>query len=132
MAEFEAQVLDYLRDYPFEESNRYLVAYTGGDPTKLNRWLIPKPGLVRAGQDTVVRMNNDTFYQMAFLVLDQGPVVVRCDVAAEDRFMSFQLGDDRNTNFRNVIHPTGSYTLYWGPRPEQPEGEAIEFPGPHG
>lgn len=44
------------------------------------------------------------------------------------RFNSFQLVDDRNANYRNIIYPAGKYTLYFGKRPEKLEGEAIEVP----
>jgi hypothetical protein len=87
-----------------------------------------EPVLVEAGGDKVVRMNNDTFYRMAFVVLNQGPVVLRSDAPSDDRFSSFQLMDDRNVNYRNVIRPLGSYTLFRGQRPEGIEGEAIEVP----
>ena len=36
--------------------------------------------------------------------------------------------DDRNVNFRNLIHPDGSFTLYHGKKPANVEGEAIEAP----
>jgi len=103
--------------------------YTEGDPTRLNTWVFgAEPALVKAGEDKVVRMNNDTFYKIAFLALEDGPVVLSSNAPAEDRFNSFQLMDDRNANYRNVIYPQGKYTLYNGEKPEQIEGEAIEAP----
>jgi hypothetical protein len=36
--------------------------------------------------------------------------------------------DGRNVNFRNVIRPKGSYTLFHGDKPANIEGEAIEAP----
>jgi len=44
------------------------------------------------------------------------------------RFTSFQLQDDRNANYSNIIQPAGSYTLYYGERPETMSGEAVEVP----
>ena len=87
---------------------------------------------MKAGQDKVVRMNNDTYYKMAFLMLDQGSVTLRSTNPSKDRFSSYQLMDDRNVNFRNLIHPSGTYTLYYGARPEGLEGEAVEVPSEAG
>ena len=46
--------------------------YTGGNPEKFNVW-VPggEPQLTKAVEDKVVRMNTDTFYKMAFIVLDE-------------------------------------------------------------
>jgi hypothetical protein len=126
---FSDQVEQYIRDFPYQDTYQYAVAYTGGDPAKLNKWVLgSEPTLVKAGDDKVVRMNNDTFYQSALVVLDQGPVILRSDAPSDDRFSSFQLMDDRNVNYRNVIRPSGAYTLFRGQRPESVEGEAIEVP----
>jgi hypothetical protein len=123
------QVDQYIRDFPYQATHNYAIQYTGGDPANLNKWVLgTEPVLVEAGDDKVVRMNNDTFYRMAFVVLDQGPVVLRSDAPSDDRFWSFQLMDDRNVNYRNVIRPSGSYTLFRGQRPDSVEGEAIEVP----
>lgn len=44
---------------------------------KLNKWVLdPEPVLVKAGEDKVVRMNNDTFYQSALVVEEQGAPVI--------------------------------------------------------
>jgi hypothetical protein len=128
-ASFEDQVMEYLRAFPYQETYRYVLLYTGGDPAKFNTW-VPggEPSLVRAGEDPVVRMNNDTFYNGAYLYLEDGPVVISSSAATEDRFYSFQLMDDRNVNYRNIIHPDGDYTFYYGERPDQIEGQAIEVP----
>lgn len=83
---------------------------------------------MKAGEDIVVRMNNDTFYKMAFLLLDKGPVVLEASVAAADRFVAFQLMDDRNANYRNVLQPQGQYTLYCGEAPVDVRGEVIAVP----
>ena len=126
---FERDVEAYLRQFPYQDTYNYVMRYTGGDPAKLNTWVLgAEPALTKAGEDKVVRMNNDTYYKMAFVLLDEGPVVLRSDAPTDDRFYSFQLMDDRNANYRNVIRPSGAYTLYHGTAPDQVEGEAIEVP----
>jgi hypothetical protein len=123
------QVDQYVRDFPYQETYKYAVEYTGGDPANLNKWVMGSdPVLIKAGEDKVVRTNNDTFYKAALVVLDQGPVTLRSDAPSDDRFSSFQLMDDRNVNYRNVIRPSGAYILFRGQRPESVEGEAIEVP----
>ena len=76
-ADFERQVQEYIKNFPYQDTYNYAVMYTGGDPAKLNTWVIgaEEPELVRAGQDNIVRMNNDTYYKVAFMLLDEGPVV---------------------------------------------------------
>ena len=126
---FERDVEAYLRQFPYQDTYNYVMRYTGGDPAKLNTWVLgAEPALTKAGEDKVVRMNNDTYYKMAFVLLNDGPVVLRSDAPTDDRFYSFQLMDDRNANYRNVIRPSGAYTLYHGTAPDQVEGEAIEVP----
>jgi len=126
---FEEQVADYIVKYSYQETHRLAMSYTEGDPAKLNTWIAgATPALVKAGEDLVVRMNNDTYYKLAFLDFSKGPVTLSSNNPSKERFSSFQLMDDRNTNFRNVIHPDGSYTLYYGQKPEEFEGEAIEAP----
>jgi hypothetical protein len=73
-------------------------------------------------------MNNDTYYKMAFLDLTSGPVVLSSANASDSRFSSFQLMDDRNANFRNIITPDGDYTIYYGDAPDQAKGKAIASP----
>ena len=128
-AEFETQVVEYIRLFPYQETYKYAALYTKRDPSKLNIWAVGKePTLVKAGEDKVVRTNNDTFYKMAFAYIDQDPVYLKASVPDGSRFVSFQLMDDRNTNYRNVIYPNGEYTLYLGQRPERVRGQAIEVP----
>lgn len=126
----ELQVAEYIRRYPYQQTYDYGLRYTGGDPAKLNTWLLGgEPVLVRAGDDIVPRTNNDTFYQAATVWLADGLVVVlSSDAPSKDRFSSFQLGDDRNANYRNILYPKGKYTLYFGEKPARFEGEAIEVP----
>ena len=126
---FESQVQEYIQKFPYQDTFDYAKRYTGGDASKLNTWVLgTEPVLVKAGEDKVVRMNNDTFYKMAFISLADGPVTLSSNAPAQDRFNSFQLMDDRNVNYRNVIYPDGEYTLYYGQKPEQIRGEPIEAP----
>ena len=128
-SDFEKQVEDYIRKFPYQDTHNYVSALTQGDPANFNTWIeSPEPTLVKAGDDKIVRTNNDTFYNMAFVILENGPAVLRSSAPSEDRFNSFQLMDDRNVNYRNVIFPKGAYTLYRGEKPEEVQGEAIEVP----
>jgi len=125
----EERVAEYVRNFPYQDTYDYAMKYTGGDPARFNVWVLgAEPVLVKAGDDKVVRMNNDTFYKMAFVSLAKGPVVLSSTDSAADRFSSFQLMDDRNVNYANVIRPNGEYTLYSGERPATIRGEAIEVP----
>ena len=127
--DFEKSVADYIQKFPYQDTYEYAKRYTGGDATKFNTWILGKtPSLVKAGEDKVVRMNNDTYYKMTFALLDQGPVILEASNPSEERFSSFQMMDDHNVNFRNVINPSGKYTLYHGEKPASIEGEAIEVP----
>jgi hypothetical protein len=128
-ASFEEQVAEYIRRYPYQRTYDYVARYSQGDPAKLNVWAIAgEPRLVTAGNDIVPRTNHDTFYQAANVWLGDGPVVLASDAPSEDRFNSFQLIDERNANYRNVIHPKGEYTLYFGAKPHEIHGEAIDVP----
>ena len=71
---FEDQVAEYIEKYPAQESFNYIMRYTGGDSKRLNVRLNYHPSLTAAGDDVVVRMNNDTYYSSAVLSLDDGPV----------------------------------------------------------
>ena len=125
---FEEQVQAYLRLFPYQETYKYLTLYMQGDPAKLNTWVMASRNLLKAGEDKVVRSNNDTLYKMAWVYLGEGPVVLRSAAPSKERFSSFQLQDDRNVNYRNIIYPDGSYTLYYGEKPANIEGEAVEVP----
>jgi hypothetical protein len=126
---FEDGVTEYLRRYPYQITYDYAVRFTGGDPGNFNRWLpAGEPALVRAGEDILPRTNNDTYYKTAVLDLESGPVILESRAPSTNRFNSFQLVDDRNANYRNVIFPAGKYTLYFGEQPEDIEGESIEAP----
>lgn len=125
----QAAVADYIKKFPYQDTFNYMMQYTGGDPSKLNVWVIgEKPELVKAGDDKIVRMNNDTFYKLAFIDLSNGPVRLKSGEAADNRFSSFQMMDDHNVNFRNVIPPQGDYALYHGEKPADATGEAIKAP----
>jgi len=127
-AAFESRVEEYLRLFPYQETYKYLLLQTGGDPGRLNNWINPSRNLLKAGEDVVVRSNNDTLYKAAWIYLGDGPVVIRSVSPSRDRFNAIQLQDERNANYRNVIFPDGSYTLYHGEPPAAIEGETIEVP----
>jgi len=125
----EEQVADYIKKYPYQETFRLAMAYTKGDPAKFNTWALgTEPALVKAGEDKVVRMNNDAYYKLAFLDLSKGPAILTSKKPSKDRFKSYQIMDDRNVNFHNVIHPDGVYTMYHDKKPKEIKGEAIESP----
>lgn len=126
---FDEQVAQYIEKFPYQATYDLTVRFTGGDPAKINTWVGGgTPALVKAGDDIVPRTNNDTYYKGAALFLDDGPVVIEARAPASNRFNSLQLVDDRNVNYRNVLYPSGKYTLYFGDKPERFEGEAIEVP----
>jgi hypothetical protein len=126
--DFEKQVEDYIQKFPYQETFDYAMRLTGGDPGKLNQWGQASRDLLKAGEDSIVRVNNDTLYKTAFVYLGDGPVVLRSDAPSKERFSSFQLQDDRNANYRNIIGPAGSYTLYHGEKPGTITGKAVEVP----
>jgi len=65
---FEQQVQEYLKLFPYQETYRYAMVHTGGDPAKLNTWIVALRKLLKAGEDDVVRSNNDTLYKQAWMV----------------------------------------------------------------
>lgn len=126
--DFEKQVQSYLQEFPYQETYRYAMVQTGEDPAKLNSWVDAPRGLLKAGEDKIVRCNNDTVYRQAWIYLGDGPVILSSNSPSKKRFTSFQLQDDRNANYRNIIGPDGSYTLYHGEKPGNITGEAVEVP----
>ena len=126
--DFEAQVEEYLRLFLYQETYRYAMVQTGEDPARLNTWADSPRGLLKAGEDNIVRANNDTVYRQAWIYLGDGPVILSSNSPSMKRFTSFQLQDDRNANFLNIIGPDGSYTLYHGEKPENITGQAVEVP----
>lgn len=127
--DIEKEVAEYIEKFPYQDTYDYAVKYTDGDPAKLNTWSMgEEPVIVEAGKDTIVRMNNDTYYKIGFVLLDEGPVVLEAVHADKNRFCSFQLMDDHNVNFSNLIHPEGKFVLYHGTKPADIEGEAVESP----
>jgi hypothetical protein len=38
--DLDAQVAEYLRLFPYQETYRYAMVHTGGDPAKLNTWIV--------------------------------------------------------------------------------------------
>jgi hypothetical protein len=127
--DFNQQVEDYISKFAYQDTYNYMVRYTGGEASNLNSWALGKePSLVVAGEDKVVRMNNDTYYKIAFVDLSKGPVILKSSAQTNDRFSSFQLMDDHNTNYHNVINPDGEYVLYQGEAPQLEGAELIEVP----
>jgi hypothetical protein len=123
---FEDQVSAYIKNYPYHVTYKNFQSYSGASVEGLNVWFWPpEPDLTKAGEDIVVRMNNDTFYNSIVLDLSEGPIVLGTE-AADDRFYSFQLQDDRNVNYANIIQPEGEYTFYYGEKPENIVGDAVE------
>jgi hypothetical protein len=123
---FEDQVSAYIKNYPYQETYKYIQYYTGASVKGLNVWFWPpEPSLTKAGEDKVVRMNNDTFYNGIVLDLSEGPIVLGTE-AADDRFYAFQLQDDRNANYANIIQPEGEYTFYYGEKPANIVGKPVE------
>ncbi len=126
---FDDQVASYIQKFPYQDTYNYMNRYTAGKASNLNVWILGKePVLVKAGEDKVVRMNNDTYYKMAFMDFSKGPVTLSSTNGSKSRFSSFQLMDDRNANFENVIHPNGDYYLYYGEKPKGLDGQLIESP----
>jgi len=125
---FKQQLEDYFQKFPYQDSYNYVLKYTGGGNAALLNKLFPntKPVLENAGSDRVVRMNNDTYYTGGVIYLSEGPVKLSASEKDENRFYSFQLMDDRNVNFKNIIRPDGDYYLYYGEKPTNIEGELIE------
>ncbi len=79
---FEDQVSAYIKNYPYQETYKYIKLYTGGSVKGLNVWFYPpEPSLTKAGEDSIVRMNNDTFYNGLVLDLSEGPVTIGTEAA---------------------------------------------------
>lgn len=126
---FEQQLEDYIQKFPYQDTYQYMIKYTSGDPSRLNKPVGLKPQLLKAGEDKVVRSNNDTYYSGGFLYLAKGPVKLSASYPDPNRFYSFQLMDDKNCNFHNIIRPDGNYYLYHGEKPTDiTDGELIESP----
>ncbi len=123
------QVNEYIKIFPYQDTYNYMKRYTEGKAANLNTWNLGKePVLVKAGEDKVVRMNNDTYYKIGFVDLSNGPVTLSSTNPSDERFYSYQLMDDHNTNFFNVYNPTGDHILYFGEAPEAGDAELIEVP----
>ena len=125
----EKELTEYFNMFPYQETYKYSQIYTLGDAKNLNKISpLNKAVLVSAGSDKVVRMNNDTFYGGGIIYLSEGPVKISSSEYDNNRFYSFQIMDDRNVNFHNLINPNGDYYLYYGEKPENIEGNLIESP----
>ncbi|WP_152286633.1 DUF1214 domain-containing protein [Flavicella marina] len=115
---FEDKVNDYIQKFPYQDTYNYMVSYTGADPSKLNKLTETIPILTKAGEDKIVRMNNDTYYTGGFVYLINGSVKISATYSDPKRFYSFQLIDDKNCNFLNIINPEGDYYLYYDIKPK--------------
>ncbi|WP_298534701.1 DUF1214 domain-containing protein [uncultured Algibacter sp.] len=122
---FDDKVNDYIQKFPYQDTYNYMVAYTGGDPSKLNKPTEGQPELTKAGEDKIVRMNNDTYYTGGFVYLINGPVKLSASYSDPTRFYSFQLVDDKNCNFQNIINPEGDYYLYYDEKPKGVKEEQL-------
>jgi hypothetical protein len=126
---FDDKVEDYIKKFPYQDTYNYMIKYTGGNPAMLNKPTPGEPQLTKAGEDKIVRMNNDTYYTGGFIYLKEGPVKLSASYPDSTRFYSFQLNDERNCNFYNIINPVGDYYIYFGEKPEGIAAEkAIEAP----
>ena len=126
---FDNKVEDYIKKFPYQDTYNYMIKYTGGNPGMLNKPTPGEPQLTKAGEDKIVRMNNDTYYTGGFIYLAEGAVKLSANYPDSNRFYSFQLVDEKNCNFHNIINPVGDYYLYFGEKPEGISAEkAIESP----
>lgn len=126
---FNQQVEKYIKKFPYQDTYKYMLKYTGGDPARLNNPIEAKAELLKAGEDIVVRSNNDTYYTGGFIYLAEGPVKLSSAFHDPNRFYSFQLMDEKNCNFHNIIRPEGEYYLYYGNKPaDLPAEQLIEAP----
>jgi hypothetical protein len=99
--DFEKQVEDYMQKFPYQETFEYALQLTGGDPGKLNQWGQASRELLKAGEDSIVRVNNDTLYKTAFIYLGDGPVVLRSDAPSQERF-SYRMTGTRITETSSI------------------------------
>ena len=53
--DFQKQVEDYIQKFPDQNTFDYVMQMTGGDPGKLNEWVMGSRDLLKAGEDKVVR-----------------------------------------------------------------------------
>lgn len=126
---FDAKVEEYIKRFPYQDTYNYMIKYTGGNPAMLNKPTPGEPILTKAGEDKIVRMNNDTYYTGGFIYLAEGPVKLSSAYSDSTRFYSFQLVDEKNCNFHNLINPVGDFYLYYGKKPQELDGKnAIESP----
>jgi hypothetical protein len=101
----------FLADYPLQKTNDFLLERTKGDPAHVNVWFFESGHLVKAGEDKVVRMNNDTFYKGGYADNRVGPVIVRIENPKKDRFVSLMVQDQRDFNVASIVDADGTYAL---------------------
>ena len=72
MDDLEKQVEDYIQKFPYQNTYDY-VMFHGRRSGKLNGWVMASRDLLKAGQDKVVRSNNDkNRYHINNTTADQG------------------------------------------------------------
>jgi len=101
----------FLADYPRQITNDHLHQRLKDDASKVNTWFFEQGRLVRAGEDFLVAMNNDTFYKMGYADNRVSPVVVRVQNPKKDRFVSIQINDQRDFNVAAIMDADGPYVL---------------------
>ena len=69
-------VESFLADFPLQKTNDNLDQRLKSDPSRVNTWFFDSGHLVKAGEDIVVRTNNDTFYKGGYADNRAGPVLV--------------------------------------------------------
>lgn len=83
----------FLADFPLQKTNDYLRQRLKDDPSRVNTGFFDRSHLVKAGEDMVVRMNNDTFYKGGYADNRVGPVILRIENPRKDRFISVPIAN---------------------------------------
>ena len=123
---FDATIEAFLADYPLQRTNDFMHERLGGDHTRLNTWFLESGRLVKAGEEPVVRMNNDTFYKGGYSDNRVGPVVLRIQNPTKDRFVSIMINDQRDFNVASIMDADGSYAIVKAGQVAPEDATAIE------
>ena len=105
---FRDSIEGFLDDYPIQLTNESMHQRTQG---KLNDWFLAVRELTQAGEDIIVRMNNDTLYTAGYTDLRKGPAVVGLRNPKKDRFVSIQVNDQRDFNVAAIWDADGDYAI---------------------
>ena len=118
---FEKQVEEYIQKFPYQNTYAYAMQFTGGDARKLNKWGQASRNLLKAGEDKIVRSNNDTLYKTAFVYLGDGPVVLRSNAPSQERLarFSYRMTATRITATLSVRPVAIPSTMARNPRPSR-------------